>query len=217
MADSTAPLLQVAGLVKHFPIRAGLFSRVHNWIHAVDNVSFDIRRGEVLGLVGESGCGKTTVGRTILRLYEPTAGTVIFDDVPLHSLDRSDLRVMRRRMQIMFQDPYESLNPRMTVGSIIGEPLQVHGFKRAERRARVQELLDMVGLSPFMPTATHTSSAAVSASASVSRAPSPSTPTSSSATSRSARSMSPSRRRSSICSWTCSSGCTWPICSSPTT
>jgi oligopeptide/dipeptide ABC transporter ATP-binding protein len=138
----------VRNLVKYFPIRAGLFSRVVNWVRAADDVSFAVHRGETLGLVGESGCGKTTVGRTVLRLYEPTAGEILFDGVSLTALKASELRAIRRRMQIMFQDPFESLNPRMTVGKIMAEPLRVHGFSRAAQRARTEELIGLVGLSP---------------------------------------------------------------------
>jgi len=142
------PLLEVRDLVKHFPIRRGIFSRVAAWVHAVDGVSFELARGETLGLVGESGCGKTTLGRTLLRLYEPTAGSIVFDGTPLLDLDGAEMRALRRRMQVMFQDPFESLNPRMTVGTLVGEPLRAHGVGRPERRRRVAELLDTVGLAP---------------------------------------------------------------------
>ncbi len=142
-----APLLEVRNLTKHFPIRSGLLQRVTGAVKAVDGVSFDVRAGETLALVGESGCGKTTTGRSILRLIEPTAGTVRFDGTDVLALRGETLRRMRRRMQIIFQDPYGSLNPRMTVGAAIREGLIVHGL--AEGRAadqRVATLLDEVGL-----------------------------------------------------------------------
>jgi oligopeptide/dipeptide ABC transporter ATP-binding protein len=143
------PLLEVRSLKKYFPIRKGLFSRATAWVRAVDDVSFDVYPGETLGLVGESGCGKTTVGRSILRLIEPTDGEVRFAGVDVRQLDRKQLRWLRRHMQIIFQDPYSSLNPRMTVGAIIGEALYVHGLARGkELERRVQELLVHVGLSP---------------------------------------------------------------------
>lgn len=142
-----APLLEVQGLKKHFPIHAGLFGRVVNHVKAVDGVSFTMRPGETLGLVGESGCGKTTVGRTLLRLIEPTAGTIKFKGQDITHLPSPAMRKMRRDMQIIFQDPYSSLNPRMTVEGIIGEALTVHGIaKGAERRRRVGELLERCGL-----------------------------------------------------------------------
>jgi oligopeptide/dipeptide ABC transporter ATP-binding protein len=141
-------LLDVADLKMHFPIRRGVFRRVVGHVKAVDGVSLRVRRGGTLGLVGESGCGKTTVGRAILRLYEPTAGSVIFDGQAVHTMKGEPLRALRRRMQIIFQDPYGSLNPRMTVGGIVGEPLAVHREgSRSERARRVRELLDRVGLS----------------------------------------------------------------------
>ncbi|MGH0032879.1 MAG: ATP-binding cassette domain-containing protein, partial [Myxococcota bacterium] len=115
------PLLRVRGLSKHFPVRSGVFSTVGAWVKAVDDVSFDIDRREIFALVGESGCGKTTTGRSLLRLIEPTAGEVEFDGQDVLALSRGELRALRRRMQIIFQDPYGSLNPRMTVGGIIGE------------------------------------------------------------------------------------------------
>jgi oligopeptide/dipeptide ABC transporter ATP-binding protein len=140
-------LVQIEHLRKFFPIRKGVFSRVVGHVKAVDNVSFHVGRGETLGLVGESGCGKTTVGRTILRLIEPTAGRISFDGHDLLSLTGGHLREMRRRMQIIFQDPYSSLNPRMTVLDIVGEALAIHGIaKGAEREQRVKQLLERVGL-----------------------------------------------------------------------
>jgi oligopeptide transport system ATP-binding protein len=141
-------LLRVKNLKKYFPIRGGLFSREVARVHAVDDVSFDLIKGETLGLVGESGCGKSTTGRCILRLIEPTAGEVWFDDKNVTTLDKRSLRHLRRDMQIIFQDPYASLNPRMTVGSIIGEALVIHKLAKSknERNERVVHLLETVGL-----------------------------------------------------------------------
>ena len=141
-------LLRVKNLKKYFPIRGGLFSREVARVHAVDDVSFDLIKGETLGLVGESGCGKSTTGRCILRLIEPTAGEVWFDDKNVTTLDKRSLRHLRRDMQIIFQDPYASLNPRMTVGSIIGEALVIHKLAKGkrERDERVVHLLETVGL-----------------------------------------------------------------------
>jgi len=143
-------LVSVQNLKKYFPIYAGIVLQRHvGDIKAVDDVSFDIYPGETLGLVGETGSGKTTVGRTMLRLYEPTAGKIAFDQVNLTDLDGSEMRRMRARMQMIFQDPYASLNPRMTVGSILSSPLEVHGvLNRKERSERVDNLLEMVGLNP---------------------------------------------------------------------
>jgi oligopeptide/dipeptide ABC transporter ATP-binding protein len=144
---TAAPLIQVRGLKKYFPIRGGVFSRIGSWVKAVDDVSFDIARREVFALVGESGCGKTTTGRTLLRLLEPTEGAVRFDGKSVFDLGRRELRALRRRMQLIFQDPYSSLNPRMTVGGIIGEPLRVHGLAAGkELEARIAALLEQVGL-----------------------------------------------------------------------
>jgi oligopeptide transport system ATP-binding protein len=146
---SDGALLEVRHLKKYFPVRHGLFSRVVGHVRAVDDISLTVHRKETLGLVGESGCGKTTAGRTILRLLEPTAGEVLFEGLPIFKLEREALRRMRRNMQIIFQDPYGSLNPRMTVEGIVGEALSVHGIaRRAARRTLVKELLDKVGLNP---------------------------------------------------------------------
>ncbi len=144
-------LVQVQGLKKHFPIKSGIvFQREVAAVKAVDGVSFDIYEGETLGLVGESGCGKSTTGRTILQLYRATAGSVKFEGEELTTLKGEALRKMRRRMQMIFQDPYASLNPRMSVGRIVAEPLVVHGIgTRKEREERVAELLDLVGLNPY--------------------------------------------------------------------
>ena len=146
-------LLDVRGLKMYFPVTSGiLFQRAVAHIKAVDDVSFTVRRGETLGLVGESGCGKTTTGRCILRLYKPTAGEIRFDGVDIAQARTGQMRTMRRQMQIIFQDPYSSLNPRMTAGNIIGEPLAVHGLvgNKREYRERVAELLNNVGLNPYM-------------------------------------------------------------------
>jgi len=141
-------ILDVRDLKTYFPVRRGVFSRVHAWVKAVDGVSFRVRRGKTLGLVGESGCGKTTAGRTILRLIPATEGEVFFEGLDVFHLGRRELRTLRRRMQIIFQDPFGSLNPRMTVGTIVGEALTVHGIARGrQREQRVAELLERCGLS----------------------------------------------------------------------
>jgi oligopeptide transport system ATP-binding protein len=144
------PLLEVHDLVMHFPVGGGMFSKPAGVVRAIDGVSFSIRKGETLGLVGESGCGKTTTGRCILRLERPTGGRVVFEGIDMVTLDAAGLRAVRRRVQVIFQDPYSSLNPRMTVGQILAEPLKVHGIvpDRGGRELRVRELLVQVGLAP---------------------------------------------------------------------
>jgi oligopeptide transport system ATP-binding protein len=142
-----APLLEVKHLKKHFPIKGGVFSKTIGYVYAVDDVNFTLAKGETLGLVGESGCGKSTTGRTILRLIEPTDGAIHFEGQDITTLDKSAMRALRREMQIIFQDPYASLNPRMTVGSIIGEPLEIHKIaKGSDKEERVASLLQKVGL-----------------------------------------------------------------------
>ena len=147
---SQEPFLRVENLSKWYPINPGFLRPVKEYIKAVDDVSFEVYRGETLGLVGESGCGKSTLGRTLLRLIEPSAGSIIFDNVDVQSLDDDELRMMRRDVQIIFQDPYSALNPRLTVGESIMEPLQVHNLynNNAERKEKVMELLERVNLSP---------------------------------------------------------------------
>ena len=144
------PLLEVRGLKKHFPIYSGVFSRVSGHVHAVDGVSFHIERGETLGLVGESGCGKSTVGRTLLKLVEPSEGKILVGGNDITGLGRSEMLPYRRQMQMIYQDPFASLNPRMSAGEIVGEPLAIHsvGGGAAERRERVAQLFARVGLRP---------------------------------------------------------------------
>ena len=145
-------LINVQNLKMYFPVSAGLiFQRKIADVKAVDGISFGVKKGETLGLVGESGCGKSTTGRAILQLYKPTAGSVRFGDTELTKPGGGDLRRMRRKMQMIFQDPYASLNPRMSVGAIIGEPLQIHGLAKGgrARKERIQDLMRVVGLNPY--------------------------------------------------------------------
>jgi oligopeptide transport system ATP-binding protein len=143
-------ILKAENLVKYYPIKAGVLRRTVGQVKAVDGVSFDLYKGETLGIVGESGCGKSTLGRMLIRLEEPTAGKLTFDGVDVYSQQGAAMRKLRRDIQIVFQDPYTSLNPRMTVGDIIGEPYEIHTdvLPKGGRRKRVQELLDLVGLNP---------------------------------------------------------------------
>ncbi|MDQ1475263.1 MAG: peptide/nickel transport system ATP-binding protein [Actinomycetota bacterium] len=148
MLDEGAPILEVRDLVKEFPIRSGLFSRTIGSVKAVSGVSFSVLPGQTLGLVGESGCGKSTTGRLILRLLAATSGSVRFRGDDVFSMGRAELRTLRRKIQIVFQDPYASLNPRMTVGSIVGEPMRIHKMNRGKELARVKEIMEIVGLNP---------------------------------------------------------------------
>ena len=143
-------LMVIKDLVKYFPVRAGILQRVQAWVQAVDGVSFTIKRGETLGLVGESGCGKTTVGRTLLRLIPATSGEVLFDGRAVFDLTGNELKAIRREMQIIFQDPFSSLDPRMPIGESVGEALKVHGIGSSKERAEfVHETLHMVGLESY--------------------------------------------------------------------
>lgn len=144
MDNAAQKILEIKNLTKFFPVRKGIGNDAKLFVKAVDNVSFSIGRGETLGLVGESGCGKTTVGRTILRLYEPTSGSILFEE---KDITKADMKPLRRKMQMIFQDPYASLNPRMTVSDIIGEPMDIHHLEKGEqRREKIFSLLEMVGL-----------------------------------------------------------------------
>jgi oligopeptide/dipeptide ABC transporter ATP-binding protein len=148
--DQAEPLVRIEGLVKHFPLKGGILQRQIGTVKAVDGVDLAVRRGETVGLVGESGCGKTTVGRLLLRLVEPTAGSIVFDGQEITQIHGSDLKPYRRRMQIVFQDPYASLDPRTPIGDSIGEGLRIHGIGNGrERAARVARMMDMVGLAPY--------------------------------------------------------------------
>ncbi|MCW5750376.1 MAG: dipeptide ABC transporter ATP-binding protein [Alphaproteobacteria bacterium] len=148
-AQAPSPLLEVKNLKKHFPLKSGMFARGGDLVYAVDGVSFNLGKAETLGMVGESGCGKSTVGRTVLKLIEPTAGEIRVNGVDIAPLNRREMRPYRLEMQIIFQDPYASLNPRMTAGEIVGEPLLVHGIASGqEREDRVAELFRRVGLRP---------------------------------------------------------------------
>jgi oligopeptide/dipeptide ABC transporter ATP-binding protein len=147
MPEAPAPVLEVRGLKKHFPVRKGILRRTVGHVYAVDDVSFKIGPGETLGLVGESGCGKTTVGRAVLRLIEPTAGSILLEGRDITTLGKRELRPYRQQMQIIFQDPFSSLNPRMRAGDIVGEPIKLHGnVSRGDRRDQVAALFERVGL-----------------------------------------------------------------------
>lgn len=152
ISQAQSPILEIKGLKKHFPLKKGFFGGVQSWVKAVDDVSLTVRKGRTLGLVGESGCGKTTLGRTILRLIEPTDGSINYNGVDVTTLDRNDMRAMRRKMQIIFQDPYASLNPRMTIGAALMEPMVIHnlGANKAERLDMAASLIKRVGLEPSM-------------------------------------------------------------------
>ena len=215
----SAPLVELDELRVWFPIKQGILLDRHvGDIKAVDGVSLTIQRGETLGLVGESGCGKSTVGRAMLRLYEPTGGRVLFEGQDVTHLSESQLRPLRRQMQMVFQDPFASLNPRHSVGRTIGEPLRVHGISRgAETDARVREILEVVGLPPDAANRyPHEFSGGQRQRVGLARAIALN-PSSSSATSPFPRSTSRSRRRSSTCSSSCKRSSGSRTSSSPTT
>jgi ABC-type glutathione transport system ATPase component len=197
-------LIDIKNLVKYYPIHGGILRRKVGDVKAVDDVSFEVRRGEVFGLVGESGCGKSTLGKTLIRLQPPTAGTASIEGEPIFDKKGADLKRLRRRMQIIFQDPVGSLNPRMPISDIIGEGLLAQADKENGSRTTSRRS----GCGAILPGATRTSSAAASASGSGSPGRSRSTPTSSCATSRSPRSTCRSRARSSTCSSTCAASST---------
>jgi ABC-type glutathione transport system ATPase component len=214
VAGSGRNLLEVTALKMHFPLTQGIiFQRQVGAVRAVDGIDFFVEKGETLGLVGESGCGKSTTGRAILQLYKPTSGSVKFDGTELTSLPGEQMRKMRRRMQMIFQDPYASLNPRMTVGNIIGEPIEVHNLAKGKAKTeRVQELLKIVGLNPYFTNRyPHEFSGGQRQRIGVARQ------TSSWRTSRSPRSTCPSRRRSSTCSKSSRTSSSSRTCSSRTT
>jgi peptide/nickel transport system ATP-binding protein/oligopeptide transport system ATP-binding protein len=150
VSATSEPLVQVRGLVKHFPVRAGFLQRQVGAVRAVDGIDFDVMRGETLGLVGESGCGKSTTARLMTRLLTPTSGSITWEGRDIAGLSRGELKPLRREMQMIFQDPYSSLNPRKTVGSIVSEPFVIHGVETdaGKRKLRVQELMEQVGLNP---------------------------------------------------------------------
>lgn len=149
MAMNEDIILEVKDLVKHFPIGGGFFGRGQQVVHAVNGINFKVKKGETLGLVGESGCGKSTAGRTIIRLYEPTSGQIFFEGQDVTNADRDDLLNLRRKMQMIFQDPYASLNPRMMVGDIVGEGLDIHKLASGQARTdRIYELLEVIGMNP---------------------------------------------------------------------
>ena len=236
-------LLHVDNLKMYFPVTAGIiFQRKVADIKAVDGITFDVKEGETLGLVGESGCGKSTTGRAILQLYRPTAGEVVMFDpkyasasdtpevsadalvagsdspgVDLTKLKGGKLRAYRRRMQMIFQDPYASLNPRMSVGSIVGEPMAIHNLHKGRRKERVRELLETVGLNPYFASRYPHEFSGGQRQRIASPAHSPSSPPSSSPTNPSPPSMSPSRPRSSTSWRTSSATSVSPTYSSPTT
>lgn len=143
-------LLKLEDITKYFPLKSGIFDFQKKYVHAVDNISFEVRKGETFGLVGESGCGKSTTGKVMLKLLEPTAGKILFDGVDITTFNENELRSVRKEAQMIFQDPYSSLNPRMTVGEIIMEPFIIHNiYNKQEREKRAYELLELVGLRPF--------------------------------------------------------------------